>query len=165
MTASGRRPTRKEIGDAVGMSEMQVDRCIAAMEQRIHSLDQEIRNMKKPMNGGERAETLIDIIESRSSDECNLELNRVLLREDLIDTLQRHLTAEEVELLLLRYGFKKAPSDDGRDVAPTNRQTTIAELSRIMGLKPDKVRRMINRALQQLKKADMDELLAYERDL
>jgi RNA polymerase sigma factor (sigma-70 family) len=165
MAASGRKPTRKEIGDAVGMSEMQVDRCIAAMEQRIHSLDQEIQNMKKPMSGNESANTLIDIIDAKASDECNLELNRVLLREDLIETLRRHLSAEEVELLLLRYGFKEAPSQDGRDVAPTNRQTTIAELSRIMGLKPDKVRRMINRALQQLKKVDMDELLAYEREL
>jgi hypothetical protein len=76
--------------------------------------------------------------------------------------------------LLLRYGLKEGPSASSSSAAAPHarggprggdRQATIAELSRIFGLKPDKVRRMIDNSLKQLQGAGMEEWLAFERDL
>jgi len=157
--AMGRRPTREELGAQVGMSKLQVDRCFTAMEQQCFSLDQEMTNTRKPMSGDTTKETLIERIDSRSDDGEHDRIKRVLLREDLIETLHRHLTPEEVEILLLRYGIKEAGNKK------LGSPPTIAELSRMVGLKPDKVRRMIDRSLKQLKSAGGEEWLAFEREL
>lgn len=166
--ATGKKPTRKELGMAVGMSELQVDRCMAAMAQRCHSLDQEIHNTLKPSKYNERKDTLLEIMESKAVDSEHDYLQRVMLREDLIETLNRYLSPEEVEVLLLRYGLKEGPTAAASSIrAPsgTDRQVTIAELSRIFDIKPDKVRRMIDNSLKQLKGAGMEEWLAFERDI
>ena len=156
----GRNPTRKELAEAVGMSEVQVERCITAMSQRCYSLDQGIQNTKKPMSGDRESDTMIDLIDSRTDDGEWNQQRRVFMREDLIKTLYRHLTPEEVNLLLLRYGLTEdLPAECG--FGPL----TIASVSKIVGLKPDKVRRMINRSLKQLKVIMGDEWMEYEREL
>lgn len=157
-TALGRNPTRKELGDATGMSETQVNRCFRAMEQRCFSLDQEIANTRKPLSGDVNKETLIELVESKTDDRENNKEKLDYLRESLIDTLNRHLSPDEVELLLLRYGLK-----DGSPYK-LGRQLTIAELSRLVGLKPDKVRRTINKSLKQLQAMGIEEWLAYDRE-
>lgn len=162
--STGKKPTRKELGQAVGMSELQVDRCMNAMEQRCYSLDQEIQNTLKPTKGGEGKDTLIEIVESKAVDNDYDTIERKMLREDLVETLNRHLSPEEVEVLLLRYGLTSVPSDGIRDLHG-DRQATIAEVSRTFGHKPDKVRRMIESSLRQLKGVGMEEWLAFERDL
>jgi RNA polymerase sigma factor (sigma-70 family) len=156
----GRKPTRTELGESVGMSKLQVDRCFAAMEQRCHSLDQAITNTRKPMGVETNKDiTLIDFIGSRTDDAEAGKLKRAFLREDLIETLNRHLEPAEVDLLLLRFGLKQGISDKLSD------HPTIAELSRAVGLKPDRVRRMIDRSLKQLKALGVDEWLGFEREL
>jgi RNA polymerase primary sigma factor len=160
---TGRKPTTKELGEAVGMTEKQVKRCFTAVEQRCFSLDQELSNSLKPGNES-NGETLVDIIAGKFEDSDHLQLQRVLLREDLIETLQRHLTPEEVDILLLRYGLKEAPTANRKNLNG-GQQVTIAELSRIFGLKPDKVRRTIDNSLKQLEGAGLEEWLAFERDL
>lgn len=154
----GRKPTREELCDAVGMTEVQVERCITAMNQRCFSLDQGIQNTKKPMSRS--TDTMIDLIDSRIDDGEWNKQRRLLMRENLVQTLYHHLTPEEVQLLLLRYGLHDdLPPEYG--FGPL----TIASVSQIVGLKPDKVRRIINRSLQQLRVIMGDEWMDYEREL
>lgn len=155
----GRAPSKKEIGDEVGMSEVQVERCCSAMSQRCYSLDQTISNPLKPMNSANQKDTMYELIESRNDDNDYSKIKHVFLREDLIETLNRHLSDEEATLLLLRYGLM--------DSVPKNLKggpLTIAELSRLVGMKPDKVRRMINKSLKQLKAVIGEEWNDFEQE-
>lgn len=160
MTAElGRKPTKKELGDLVGMSELQVERCFQAMEQRCVSLDQEITNSFKPMNGDAGKDTLIELVESRTDDGEHSNIQHRFLREAIIESLHRHLDPDEVELLMLRYGLTE------NQTGKLGRQLTIAELSRMFSLTPDKVRRTIDKSLKHLKIVGLDEWLAYDREL
>ena len=141
----GRTPTKKEIGKVVGMSELQVERCIKAVSQTMFSLDQELQNSMKP-NSGDKKATMEEIIDYTDADSNVVE--RTILRQDLIETLHRHLPEEEVQLLLLRYGLLEA---DRKTLDPTGATKSIAEVSRIVGHKPDKVRRMISKSLKHMK--------------
>jgi len=157
----GRDPTRKELGEAVNMSEQQIERCMTAMEQRIFSLDAEIQNKKQPNNGDDNKDTMYELIDSRSSDDGEYhKIQRLFMRQDLIETLYRHLSPLDVDLLLLRFGLmdeRTLPHGFGGPL-------TIAEVSRLVGLKPDKVRRMINNSLNQLKFLIANEWGDFERD-
>jgi RNA polymerase primary sigma factor len=154
-----RKPTNHELGEAIGMSALQVERCMAAMDQRCDSLDRQISNTRKPMSNDRGGDTLNDLVQSKTDDGEHTKVNRGLLREDLVETLHRHLSPEEVELLLLRYGLKDGPSHK------LGGQPTIAELSEMVGLKPDKVRRIIDKSLRQLKTSGGDEWMALCRDM
>jgi DNA-directed RNA polymerase sigma subunit (sigma70/sigma32) len=155
----GRSPSKKEIGDAVGMSEVQLDRCCSAMAQRCYSLDQTISNPLKPMNAGNEKDTMYEVIESRNDDYDHNKIKHVFLREDLIETLNRHLSDEEATLLLLRYGLMDSVPNSVK-----NGPLTIAELSRKVGMKPDKVRRMINKSLKQMKAVIGEEWKDFEQE-
>ena len=156
----GRKPTRQEIGYTIGMSEAQVDRCFTAMAQRCYSLDQALTNGKKAHQPSDSETTLIEIIGSSSDDGEHDRLERALLREDLVETLHRHLAPEEVEVLLLRYGLKDSPELQNKF---RNRQPTMVELGEIFNLKPDKVRRMIQKSLQQLQSTGPEEWAEFQR--
>ena len=155
----GRRPSRKEVGDAIGMSEVQVERCVTAMNQRCFSLDQGIRNTLKPMNTDRSSDSLIEIVKSQMDDGEYSRQQQSFLRDDLIETLRRHLSPDEVELLMLRFGLRDDPSPQN-PMGPM----TIASVSEIVGLKPDKVRRKINKSLKQLQVIIGDEWADYEPD-
>jgi DNA-directed RNA polymerase sigma subunit (sigma70/sigma32) len=150
----GRQPTRKELGDAVGMSETQVQRSFKAMDQRCFSLDAEVTNKLKPNSGDRENSSMYELVQSKTDDGTN-KLKRIFVREDLIETLNRHLDPDAVDLLLLRYGLMDENGFSG--------PLTIAEVSSLVGLKPDKVRRMINNSLKQLKFLIGDEWEDFER--
>lgn len=153
-----RKPTKRELGEAVGLSEVQVSRCFDAIHQKYYSLDEEIRNTLKP-NNSLRKDRLIEIVESKAGDAEN-NLNSAFLREAFVETLQRHLNDQEVEILLLRYGMKDCPEH-----TKIGRQPTVEELSRTVGLKPDKVRRIINKALKQLRAVNPEEWYALAKEI
>jgi RNA polymerase sigma factor (sigma-70 family) len=153
----GRKPTTMEVGSAIGMSALQVERCLTAMSQKCFSLDQSIQNTKKPMGSDRTTDTLIDIVKNRKDEDFDTQ-KRTLLREDLIETLKRHLKPKEVEILLLRYGLQE-DMPPGYSVGPL----TIAGVSEIVGLKPDKVRRVIIRSLKHLQCVIQDEWYDHER--
>ena len=155
-----RQPTLKEVAKAADMTEQQVERCLTAMAQRCFSLDQELTNGLKPMSSNNRNDRLVDVLEHKSEDSEENKLQSLMLREDLIETLHRHLGPEEVELLLFRYGLKELPASKTR----IGGQPTIAELSRTLGLKPDKVRRMINKSLQQLRSSGTEEWKSFQKE-
>lgn len=152
----GRPPTKKEIGEVVGMSEVQIDRCCNAMAQRCYSLDQQVSNPLKPLNTNSQ-DTMYELIESRTDDGDYNKLKHIFLREDLIETLNRHLSPEQAQLLLLRYGLT-----DELPIKAKNAPLTIAEVSRMVDMKPDKVRRLINKSLKQLKAVIGDEWRDFE---
>ena len=153
-----RPPTKVELSHAVGMSETQIERCEAAISQRIYSLDQNMVNRKKPMSMDSDVDTLHSIIGSRT-DENENNLDFVYLREDLLKALNFHLTKEEASMLMLRFGM------DEEHASSKKAGRTISEVSNMVGLKPDKVRRTINRSLKQLEVLIGDEFKYYNRDL
>jgi Sigma-70 region 3 len=185
IASSGRRPTMKELGATVGMSEEQVTRCMSAMSQRCYSLDQEIRNTLKPSNGEDGKDTMIEIVESKSKNSLQNEYDRydrAMFREDLVETLKRYLPPKEAEVLLARYGLINGPYSvsENHSTVPNlsprdepvkarsrigEQPPTIAELSRMFNIKPDKLRRMIDQSLKHLNGVGLDEWLAFERDL
>lgn len=155
----GRTPTKVEMAKASDMTEVQLERCLMAMSQKCFSLDQKITNTKNP-NSADGEDTMYDLIESKTDDVDYNSVKHGFLREDLIATLQKHLTEEEVNLLLLRYGlFEYGPK------SIKNGPLTIAEVSQTVGYKPDKVRRMINRSLKHMKSVIGTEWIEYEREL
>jgi len=144
-----RTPDTREIAEAVNLSEIQVERCIKALEQRIYSLDAEITN---PLKGGmkndnNRKETMYNLIQNQFDNVEMAELENKFMKEDLIRSLRKHITPHEADLLLLRYGLideKTLPHGFGGPL-------TISEVSRLVGIKPDKVRRTLNNSLRQLR--------------
>jgi len=104
-------------------------------------------------------DTMHSIIGSQT-DENENSLDFVYLREDLLKALNFHLTEEEASMLMLRFGM------DEEDHASSKKAgRTISEVSNMVGLKPDKVRRTINRSLKQLEHLIGDEFKYYNRDL
>lgn len=157
----GRQPTQLELAEAVDMTSAQLTRCIKAMDQRFYSLDQQIHNSKKPKKANERENTLYDIIES-SDNECEHDsVSRKLLRENLIESLYQHLDRDCAHILLLRFGFVDS------SILPQGFEgpLTIAQVSQLVGMKPDKVRRRIIKSLKDLKYLLGREWLDYERIL
>lgn len=155
----GRAPTTTELALEVGVSKLQLERCLAAMAQRCYSLDEHIVNPMKP-NNGDKEGTMYDLIESKTDDGDYSSIKHRLLREDLLATLYSHLSDEEVRLLLLRYGL-----DESGPQSVRNGPLTIAEVSRKAGYKPDKVRRILNRSLKHMKAVIGKEWIEYEREL
>lgn len=146
----GRKPSTAELAELVNLTGIQIDRCISAMEQRIYSLDAEITNPLKEGSGrgdNSRKETLYGLIENKWDETEMATMERQFAKEDLINTLRRHLTPHEVDLLLLRYGLIDEKTLPHGFSGPL----TISEVSKLVGIKPDKVRRMLNNSLRQLK--------------
>jgi RNA polymerase primary sigma factor len=166
----GRPPTNTELGLAVGMSAQQVDRCLEAMAQRCYSLDQIVFNKLKASSGDEPTggSTMMDFVESTQDDGEYKKQKRTLLKDDLIETMKLCLKEEEVHVLLLRYGLV----DESEDHKTRRRWAdviagpkSIAEVSVLVGLKPDKVRRIIDKSLKQLKAEIGNEWRDFEKEL
>ncbi|KAL3795024.1 hypothetical protein HJC23_006345 [Cyclotella cryptica] len=144
----GRDPTKSELANSCEITVVQLDRCRRAMQQAAFSLDAEITNSKKPNSGGSsRKDTMYDIVASKVDETEYEKTQRLLMKEHLINTLRRYLTPHEVELLLLRYGLM----DERALPKGMSGPLTIAEVSKLVGLKPDKVRRIIINSQKQLR--------------
>mmetsp|Transcript_52023 Transcript_52023/g.58995 ORF Transcript_52023/g.58995 Transcript_52023/m.58995 type:complete len:689 (+) Transcript_52023:146-2212(+) len=155
-----RHPTNTELSDAVGMSEVQIERCQTAISQKFYSLDQKMVNRMKANNMGENTDTMYSIIRSKTDDN-ELDLDHMFLREDLIKALRSHLSEEEASIIMLRFGM----DGDMEQSSPRSGGRTISEVSKMIGLKPDKVRRTINRSLKQLQVLVGKDFEYYNRDL
>ena len=156
----GRPPTKVELGAEVGMSPLQIDRCYEAMRQTCYSLDQDIENTRRPNGSTTNPDTLQDVVASHVGEDRTDSPDNLFVRQDIINAMSRHLSPEELELLLLRYGLK-----EGIETKRLGATPTIAEISDAIGLKPDKVRRIIQKSLTRLRQAGTEEWLAFERDL
>lgn len=154
---SGRKPNKSELSLAVGITEKQLQRCKDAMEQQCFSLDAEIQNKLNPSKSDNK-DTMYDILAATYD---NVELQQIendIMKQALIDTIRRYLSPIEVKLLLLRFGLM-----DERTVPyGFSGPLTIAEVSRLVELKPDKVRRMINKSLRHLRDLISHEWEDYE---
>merc|ERR1712032_171877 len=139
----GRKPTKHELADACDISVTQLARCHRAMGQVTVSLDAALENGHKPNNINTRKDTMYDIVEGAEYDRTQ----RLLMKEHLIGTIRSHLSPHEVDLLLLRYGLM----DERALPKGMSGSLTIAEVSNLVGLKPDKVRRIIINSQKQLR--------------
>eukprot|EP00537_Pseudo-nitzschia_pungens_P007087 CAMPEP_0172361546 /NCGR_PEP_ID=MMETSP1060-20121228/5360_1 /TAXON_ID=37318 /ORGANISM="Pseudo-nitzschia pungens, Strain cf. cingulata" /LENGTH=699 /DNA_ID=CAMNT_0013083831 /DNA_START=305 /DNA_END=2404 /DNA_ORIENTATION=- len=153
-----RPPTVSEISEALGMTKAQIDRCDTAIAQRIVSLDQQIVNKNKPMVTTRGVESLHSIISSQVDDDESEKLDLIHLREDLLKALSSNLTKEEASILTLRFGM------DDEYASSKKAGRTISEVGDIMGLKPDKVRRIILRALKKLRISVGEDFEFYNRE-
>jgi RNA polymerase primary sigma factor len=149
----GREPSQSELASSVGITEKQLKRCLDAIDQQCFSLDAEIQNTLNPNKSGTKKDTMYDILTATYD---NVELKQIendFMKQALIETIRRYLAPMEVNLLLLRYGLM----DERTLPYGFSGPLTIAEISRLVELKPDKVRRMINKSLRHLR-----DLIAHE---
>lgn len=151
----GKAPTQAELATACDLTEVQLERCITAMKQRTYSLDQGIRNPYKPNeapgarpgSGAAVETTLLDRVAARCDDGDYSPLERRFMKDDLVKTLRHYLPPREVDILLLRYGLM----DERTLPYGFSGPLTYSEVSRLVGCKPDKVRRVINNSLKRLR--------------
>lgn len=158
MQALGRPPSNQELAEGVGMSKTQLERCLMAMEQRCFSLDQQINNRNKP-NSEQRVDSLYDVVESKTDDGDIHKVSRLFLREALTESLYRALDRESAHIIMLRFGLVDP------EILPRGYEgpLTIAQVSQLMGMKPDKVRRRILKSLKELKFSISNEWKDFER--
>jgi len=144
-----RKPTAAEVSKVTGMPEGQIERCTFAMEQQCYSLDAGISNRLKPgeSSASQKKDTLYDLVHSKEDASELLQLERLFMKDDLIKSMRRYLPPHEVDLLLLRFGLM----DEHTLPKGFSGPLTISEVSQLVGLKSDKVRRLINNSLSQLK--------------
>jgi len=142
----GRNPTLSELANACNLTEVQLERCVKAMKQQTYSLDQVITNPFKP-NSNSRESTMYDKIAYKCDEYEYTPLENRFMKDDLVKTLRRYLTPREVDILLLRYGLMDEKTLPHGFSGPL----TYSEVSRLVGCKPDKVRRVINDSLKRLK--------------
>jgi len=157
----GRAATPSEIAEAVGISELQLERCLDAIAQQCFSLDASIENTLKPNSGDSRSnDSRYDLIDSKYGN-IGGSLETDELKKDLVDSLRTYLSPDDADLILMRYGLL----ENGRDNRKFTGPLTIAELSKVVGLKPDKVRRTINKSLTELRYMMENDWKDYEIDL
>jgi RNA polymerase nonessential primary-like sigma factor len=161
----GRSPTRMELGKNVGMSELRVDRCFNAMQLRVVSYDEESRETLKLKNADDddyyagKEGIVTNSIAENYVDLLDIDMNKMCLREDLVQTLHRYLSTNEVRLLLLRYGL-----EESRDYG-AGHKITLTELSNIVGIPKRKLEGRLNKSLKILKQVDSKELNVLRREL
>jgi DNA-directed RNA polymerase sigma subunit (sigma70/sigma32) len=158
--AMGRPPTQQELAEASGMSLIQLQRCFKAMDQRCYSLDQTITNRNRPSIDTSRDGSLLDILETKTDDGDGVsKISRVFLREDLVESLYRSLDRESAHIIMLRYGLVDS------HILPRGYEgpLTIAQVSQLVAMKPDKVRRRIIKSLKELKFSIGNEWKDFER--
>lgn len=143
----GREPNKAELAAACDITTVQLDRCRRAMQQAAFSLDAEVQNTYKPNSSTTRKDTMYDIVAAKVDETEYEKTQRLMMREHLISTLRRYLTPHEVDLLLLRYGLM----DERALPRGMSGPLTIAQVSQLVGLKPDKVRRIIINSQKQLR--------------
>ena len=142
----GRPPTNEELAEAAGMSQLQLERCSKAMDQRCFSLDQQINNRNKP-NSGKQGDSLYDLLKDKTDDGDIHTVSRSFLRQALTEALYGSLDRQSAHIIMLRYGLvnpKILPRGFGGPL-------TIAQVSQLVSMKPDKVRRGSMKSLKELK--------------
>jgi len=138
-----REPTDEEIATALKVTLKQLDNARKAMNQSVFSLDKTLVNGKTPSKST-RDTNMYELIPDEESMQY---ANDATIREELINSLRRHLTPIEVKVLCLRYGLLESKRLPPGYAGPL----TIKEVGLLVGLKPDKIRRTINKSLRQLK--------------
>jgi len=144
----GHEPSKEELAKASNVTMLQMDRCQRAMSSsKTYSLEAEVMNTQKPNSPQSRKDTMYDVVKARVDKTEYERMQRSLVKEHLIETLRQHLLPHEVDLLLLRYGLM----DERALPEGMSGPLTIAAVSSLVGLKPDKVRRIIINSQKQLK--------------
>merc|ERR1712129_617095 len=145
MGETGVKPTLGEIAEEIDMSEKQLLSCYRAIRQEVSSLDQDITNGLRVTSGVEKAR-LRDFVAAKQESDY-FDAHRTLLRDDLIGVVRSVLDSLEADIVMLRFGL----IDERVMPSGSSGPLSIAEVSVMIGLKPDKVRRLINNSLSKLR--------------
>lgn len=143
----GKQPTVHQLSKVSGLSERQIARCSKALRVQCYSLDEPLKSTRA---SGERSKvSLAEIIDGQMDDEDCAKHARKILREDLIKAMKEHLSQEEVDLLLLRYGMK------GKS-ARTGGGASLSELGAVYGYSVQKTYETIRKCLAKLRSIGYD---------
>jgi len=148
---NGMKPTLGLIAKEMNMTEQGLLRCYRAVRQEISSLDQDVTNGRRPTSGEAR---LTDFVASKQESDY-FDAHRTLVRDDLIGVVRSVLDSLEADIVMLRFGL----IDERLMPAMSSGPLSIAEVSIAVGLKPDKVRRLINNSLSKLRPVLKEEWL------
>merc|ERR1719506_845764 len=136
MRTEGRRAALEDVAREMDVDVGGLRKVVAAMEQRVFSLDSEIGNAFKP-----GVTSLYRFVESRHEETNFYSAERQIARRDLRAHLLHHLPPDTADLLILRFGLSEEVGD----------ALSISEISERVGMKQDKVRRVIKRGLKSMR--------------
>eukprot|EP00588_Corethron_pennatum_P014433 CAMPEP_0194278380 /NCGR_PEP_ID=MMETSP0169-20130528/10429_1 /TAXON_ID=218684 /ORGANISM="Corethron pennatum, Strain L29A3" /LENGTH=526 /DNA_ID=CAMNT_0039022539 /DNA_START=215 /DNA_END=1795 /DNA_ORIENTATION=+ len=148
---TGTKPTLNQIAKEMNMTDQKLLQCYRAVRQEITSLDQDVTNGQRPTS---REARLTDFVASKQESDY-FDAHRTLVRDDLIGVVRSVLGSLEADIVMLRFGL----IDERLMPAMSSGPLSIAEVSIAVGLKPDKVRRLINNSLSKLRPVLKEEWL------
>merc|ERR1712241_287234 len=119
--------------------------------------DQKMVNRNKA-DHGDNSDTLQSIIQKKTDDNEPDQDHR-FLRDDLMKALKSNLSEEEAKIIMMRFGLDTEQSISKRG------HRTISEICDLVGYKPNKVRRIINRSLKKLQAVVGKDFELYCREL
>lgn len=125
----GRAPSSKELSEATGITEDEIDEVLMASQNQL-SLDNYI--------GGDEDKTFLDSLEDEDSN-----VEKAIIAKTLkasIDEIVASLEPREAEIIVKRFGF------DGE------RPKTLEELGDSLGVSRERIRQLEARALEKLRK-------------
>ena len=152
-----RKPSVEEVAQFSKIKKEKIEQVLYAVKhQQCFSLDASIMNFSnsntsnKNQRRGDNKNTLYDLVACRKEDASEIDIREEqLTKDDLINSMRRYLSPHEVTLILLRFGLIEDSLLPHRNL--TGRPLTISEVAQLVGLKPTKARRLINRSLNRLK--------------
>jgi len=159
-----RKPSIEEVAKFSKMKKEKIEQVLFAVKhQQCFSLDASIMNFSndntsnnnqrrgKPMVlSSDNKNTLYDLVACQKEDVSEIDIREEqLTKDDLINSMRRYLSPHEVTLILLKFGLVDDRFLPHRNL--TGRPLTISEVAQLVGLKPSKARRLINRSLNRLK--------------
>jgi RNA polymerase primary sigma factor len=125
-----RKPSRKELASAMGISAEQADQIFRVSLARTLSLDAQV--------GEDENTHIADLIQDESAQNPAEEVARSLLREQLMDAL-KSLSGRDRRIIQMRFGL----DDEGSH--------TLAEIGATVGLTRERVRQIEKEALAKLR--------------
>lgn len=157
-TELSRKPTPEELSKEVGITVEQLEKCEDAFAQKMISLDQQMNNKNRNYSKEQRKDDFHSITSSRPTIDCS-DSELMQLREDLLRSLDIHLTEEQATLIKLKFGL------DEKCASTKKAGRTFQEVSEMVGMKREKVRRLVLSGLKRLENTVGDELRYYNRDI
>ncbi len=153
-----RKPTPEELSTAVGITVEQLEKCEEAFAHEMISLDQQMNNKNRNYSKEQKKDDFHSITSSRATTDCSA-TELMQLREDIFRALDEHLTEEQATLIKLKFGL------DEKCASTKKAGRTFQEVSELVGMKREKVRRLVLSGLKRLESTVGDDLRYYNQDI
>lgn len=133
-----RNPTEAEITEALEISAEQL-RYLQQVRCKSLSLNRRV--------GADESSELMDILEDNETLSPEAEMSESMMRQDILEVLDKILTEREKDVLTLRYGLL------------TGEPYTLEEVSSLFNLSRERVRQIQNKAMRKLRRPQVAERL------